>query len=98
MSMAEAPPRRQSGLFSLARIAGLGLALMLAACSTLVPRHAPPPPVTVKPIPKPVNPNGLPEDVERHRIALLVPLSGPNAAVGQSIADAAAMAGAPAVQ
>jgi ABC-type branched-subunit amino acid transport system substrate-binding protein len=30
--------------------------------------------------------------VARHRIALLVPLSGPNAAVGQSIADAAAMA------
>lgn len=90
--MAEAPPRRQSGLFSLARIAGLGLAVMLAACSTVVPRGAPPPPVITKPAPKPVNPNGLPEDVARHRIALLVPLSGPNAAVGQSIADAAAMA------
>jgi len=90
--MAEAPPRRQSGLFSLARIAGLGLAVMLAACSTVVPRGAPPPPVIAKPVPKPINPNGLPEDVARHRIALLVPLSGPNAAVGQSIADAAAMA------
>jgi len=89
--MAEAPPRRQSGLFSLVRIAGLGLAVMLAACSTVVPRVAPPPPIA-RPAPKPVNPNGLPEDVARHRIALLVPLSGPNAAVGQSITDAAAMA------
>ena len=92
MSMAEATPRRQSGLYSLARIAGMGMALMLAACSTVVPRGAPPPPIAAKPVPKPVNPNGLPEDVARHRIALLVPLSGPNAAVGQSIADAAAMA------
>jgi len=90
--MAEAPPRRQSGLFSLARIAGLGLAMMLAACSTVIPRGAPPPPPIAKPAPKPISPNGLPEDVARHRIALLVPLSGPNAAVGQSIADAAAMA------
>jgi len=90
-SMADATPRRQSGFSSLARIAGLGLAMMLAACSTVVPRAAPPPPIA-RPVPKPVNPNGLPEDVARHRIALLVPLSGPNAAVGQSIADAAAMA------
>jgi len=90
-SMADATPRRQSGFSSLARIAGLGLAMMLAACSTVVPRAAPPPPIA-RPAPKPVNPNGLPEDIARHRIALLVPLSGPNAAVGQSIADAAAMA------
>lgn len=34
----------------------------------------------------------LPTDETRHRIALLVPLSGPNAAVGQSIANATTMA------
>lgn len=34
----------------------------------------------------------LPQDLERHRVALLVPLSGPNAAVGQSIANATTMA------
>jgi len=79
-------------LFSLARLAGLALAGMMAACSTVIPHRVPPPPPVVKPVPKPPNPNGLPEDVSRHRIALLVPLSGPNAAVGQSIADAAAMA------
>jgi len=79
-------------MFSLARLGAIGVALMLSACSTVVPRSVLP----VAPPPKPaVRPNsapGLPEDVERHRIALLVPLSGPNAAVGQSIADAAAMA------
>jgi ABC-type branched-subunit amino acid transport system substrate-binding protein len=92
MSMAEAGTRRQSGMFSLARLGGLALAVLLSACSTVVPRGAPPPPPVVKPAPKPAAPNGLPEDVSRHRIALLVPLSGPNAAVGRSIADAAAMA------
>ena len=34
----------------------------------------------------------LPTDDDRHRVALLVPLSGENAAVGQSIANAATMA------
>jgi len=38
------------------------------------------------------SPTALPGDQARHRVALLVPLSGPNAAVGQSIANAAAMA------
>ncbi|MDE1466710.1 penicillin-binding protein activator [Aurantiacibacter sp. D1-12] len=34
----------------------------------------------------------LPQDTERHRVALLVPLSGTNAQVGQSIANATTMA------
>ena len=34
----------------------------------------------------------LPTDTARHRIALLVPLSGENAAVGRSIANATTMA------
>ncbi len=34
----------------------------------------------------------LPQDTERHRVALLIPLSGNNAAVGQSIANATTMA------
>jgi ABC-type branched-subunit amino acid transport system substrate-binding protein len=36
--------------------------------------------------------SGLPKDQARHRVALLVPLTGPNGAVGQSIANAASMA------
>jgi ABC-type branched-subunit amino acid transport system substrate-binding protein len=34
----------------------------------------------------------LPTDAQRHRVALLLPLSGPNGAVGQSIANATTMA------
>lgn len=36
--------------------------------------------------------SNLPTDTDRHRVALIVPLSGPNASVGQSIANAATMA------
>lgn len=90
MSMADAGTRRQSGLWP--RLGAIGLSLLLAACSTVVPRGPAVAPPVAKPVAKPTPQTGLPEDVERHRIALLVPLSGPNAAVGQSIADAAAMA------
>lgn len=90
VSMAESSPRRQSGIF--AHLASAGLALLLAACSTVVPRTAPPPAPIAPPVAAPRPQTGLPDDVERHRVALLVPLSGPNAAVGQSIADAAALA------
>lgn len=71
---------------------GLALAggLLLAACQTIVPRTTgpeqapPPPPPAVKP--------GLPADVARHRVALLVPMSGANAGLGQSIANATTLA------
>jgi branched-chain amino acid transport system substrate-binding protein len=58
-------------------------------------RPGPPPAAPVAPATKPpliAVPGSLPEDQERHRIALLVPLTGPNAGVGQSIANAAALA------
>lgn len=95
--MAEAGGSRQSRGDMAARIArraGPALALLLAACSTVVPRGAVPPPRAAPPPPvaRPQPQTGLPEDGERHRVALLVPLSGPNAAVGQSIANAAALA------
>lgn len=67
-------------------------ALALAGCQTLVPRTQ----VPSTPPPKngagPEVQQGLPVDHERHRIALLVPLTGPNAGVGQSIANATTMA------
>lgn len=64
--------------------------LALGACSTVVPRGPAPPP----PPPRVTAPagHGLPEDRERHRVALLVPLSGSNAGVGQSLANAANLA------
>ena len=92
--MAEARPVRQSARAS-RRLAALALALLLAACGTVAPTGrghvaAPPPPP-----PAPVHvatPSTLPEDKVRHRVALLVPLTGPNAGVGQSIANAAVLA------
>ena len=68
----------------------IGLGLLVAACST--PKKAPtvvaapPPPVVTAPKPAP-----LPE-ARLNKVALLVPLTGPNAALGESIANAAALA------
>ncbi len=74
----------------------LGVALLLGACQTIVPRGPVEQPQT-RPAPVTQHPStevehGLPRDTARHRIALLVPLSGSNAGVGQSIANATMMA------
>lgn len=70
-----------------------GLAVLLGACS-IIPRGPAPvsrPVETPTPTPMP-SATALPDDVGHHRIALLVPMSGDNGAVGQSIANAATMA------
>ncbi|MDB5682405.1 MAG: transporter substrate-binding protein [Sphingomonas bacterium] len=89
--MAEATYRRQPTRSPL-RVLAAAFGLLIAGCQTVVPRGAPPPaapaPVTST---RPTN-DGLPQDQARHRIALLVPTSGANAAVGQSIANAANLA------
>ena len=64
---------------------------VLAACQ-VIPKGPPktveaPPPIEAPPTTTP-----LPTDVARHRIALLVPTTGSNAAVGESIANAANLA------
>jgi branched-chain amino acid transport system substrate-binding protein len=74
------------------------LALALAGCQTIIPPA--PPPVTpdqpTQPTAPPVDDspidNVLPTDDQRHRIALLLPLSGKDAAVGQSLANATTLA------
>lgn len=78
------------------RLVVLGTAIALSACSTIVPKgpvEAPPQrpahPVQVTP---PKVDSGIPQDVERQRVALLVPLSGSNAGVGVSLANATQMA------
>ena len=94
--MAEDRAKRQSRAVTAwaQRLTALLGALALGACTSVVPRSAPPPPAYAPPpaAARPLPQTGLPEDRERHRVALLVPLSGPNAAVGQSIANAAALA------
>lgn len=66
-----------------------GAALMAAGCA-VVPKTAPPP-TAPAPAPEP-SATALPTDTGRHRIALLVPLAGDTAPVGQSIANATTMA------
>ncbi|AKM11671.1 ABC transporter substrate-binding protein [Croceicoccus naphthovorans] len=64
-------------------------ALLLAGCAGMVPKSEAPPP------PQPDQPTAgqLPSgDETRHRIALLVPLSGSNSGVGQSLSNATTMA------
>lgn len=71
---------------------GLTIALLtvfLAACK-IVPETRPGPAPAPSPSPGPSD--VLPTDTDRHRVALLVPLSGENAAVGRSIANATTMA------
>lgn len=92
--MADGHGKPQRGIL---RWAALGLAAMLAACSTgsrVIPETRPAPPVEAprtRPVPRPIAP-GLPQDVERHRVALLVPLTGANAGVGKSLANATQLA------
>jgi branched-chain amino acid transport system substrate-binding protein len=81
-------------------ILGLGMAafaaLALAGCQLVPkPNQAPPPPPEQAPPEQPrvAQPfTGLPPDETRNRVAVLVPLSGPNAGVGTSIANAAQLA------
>ena len=73
----QALPRGFGG--RLAKFAGLSVMVFLAACSA-VPRKGPP--VVVQPDPL----DSL------HRVALLLPVTGPDADVGQSIANATALA------
>lgn len=73
-----------------ARNVAMAGAAMLAAGCAVVPKTAGPvsqPP----PAPEP-SATALPTDTGRHRIALLVPLSGDTAAIGQAIANATTMA------
>ena len=74
--------------FDRRKIVVLAAIALLSACK-VIPKGPvePPPPPPVEP-----GPDVLPTDTERHRVAVLVPLTGPNSAVGQSIANAATMA------
>ena len=75
------------------RIAFAASALTLAACQSIVPKGQAPTAPTAPA--RPTGPDvvqGLPTDTARHRVALLVPTTGPNAGVGQSIANATTLA------
>lgn len=89
--MAEAGLRSQPAAGKIGKIGALAMTVLVAACQTMVPKGTPPP--TPTPTPVDTGPGvGLPTDTERHRVAMLVPMTGPNAAVGQSLANAANLA------
>jgi branched-chain amino acid transport system substrate-binding protein len=89
--MASQPHRLQGGL-SMGRLALL--ALLTAAIAACAPRTRPQPPPLPEPEeePEPVETGRLPADETRNRVAVLVPLAGDNAALGQSILNAANLA------
>jgi branched-chain amino acid transport system substrate-binding protein len=74
-----------------AAVLALLMLMLLAACSSVIPKGGqnaggPPPVVT------PDTGNVVAGDNDRHRIALLLPVTGPDAEVGQSIANATTLA------
>ncbi|MHA6766520.1 penicillin-binding protein activator [Sphingobium ummariense] len=95
--MTETDAPRQADLFASMKRAGRILfaatALLVAACQSIVPKGPAPTQPTAPTQPSgPDVSQGLPTDTERHRVALLVPMSGSNAGVGQSIANATTLA------
>lgn len=67
-------------------------AMALVAGCAVVPKAPQSGPVAPPPPPPQTNQSDIPVDTERHRVALLVPISGTNSGVGQAIANAANMA------
>lgn len=70
------------------KLLALGAVVLLAGCKVIPDGGQP------GPLPRPDDgpTEALPDDADRHRIALLVPTSGSNAAVGEGIANATTMA------
>ena len=95
LQMAEIASQRQNNAsprrHMLRQVAVLALVGLLGACQ-VVPKSSGP--VVVAPPDKPVDTiePGLPTDTDRHRVALLVPQTGPNADVGMAIANATTLA------
>jgi len=76
---------RRNVLNRITKLAGLASLVALAACQTMVPK-GPARPGQQEPV------NVVATDDSRHRIALLLPLTGENADIGQSIANATQLA------
>ncbi|MBY0583077.1 MAG: penicillin-binding protein activator [Sphingomonas sp.] len=94
--MTEAMGKPQRIVVWTRRLIVMGLAAALSACATVVPQGTPgaagPQPVRPTQVTPPKIDAGIPQDVSRQRVALLVPLSGSNAGVGQSLANATQLA------
>ncbi|MEM9312296.1 MAG: penicillin-binding protein activator [Pseudomonadota bacterium] len=78
-------------LLSRRTLALAGAAALLGGCQVIPKTETVSTAPVVTPTPEPT-PTALPTDATRHRVALLVPLSGSTAEVGQALADATTMA------
>lgn len=87
---------KAKGAFGRRTIAIAGAAALLGGCAVIPDVGAPDPGASVPdatPTPTPtVAPSNLPTDTTRHRVALLLPISGNTAQVGQSLNNATMMA------
>lgn len=81
-------PGKLAGQFNRRNFAIAGMAMVMAGCQVIPKAPAPPP---TAPTPEP-SATALPTDTGRHRIALLLPMSGDTASVGQAVANATTMA------
>jgi ABC-type branched-subunit amino acid transport system substrate-binding protein len=87
---------KMKGLLDRRTLAVAGAAALLGGCA-VIPKGAEPGPIDTVPDVAPTSaptlpPSNLPVDDTRHRVALLLPLSGDTAAVGQSLSNATMMA------
>ena len=82
---------QMAGVRARRNLAIAGAAMLAAGCAVIPKGEAPAATAPPPPAPEP-SATALPTDSGRHRIALLVPLTGDTAAVGQAIANATTMA------
>jgi ABC-type branched-subunit amino acid transport system substrate-binding protein len=80
-----------AGVLNRRTLAVAGAALLTGACAVIPKGDAPATTAPPAPAPEP-SATALPTDSGRHRIALLVPMSGETGPVGQAIANATTMA------
>lgn len=81
-------PAQRARVISRRHVTLAGLAMLMAGCQ-VIPKA--PAPTAPPPAPEP-SATALPTDQTRHRIALLVPMTGDTGAIGQTIANATTMA------
>ncbi|MEE9433600.1 MAG: penicillin-binding protein activator [Sphingorhabdus sp.] len=87
---------KESGFFGLVvrggakKLFALGMLALLAACQSVVPRGGEAP--TTVPTATPDPANVVASDSDRHLVALLLPVTGPDGDVGRSIANATTLA------
>lgn len=89
--MGNSVSRAWRGIFSKRALVMTGSAALLGGCAVIPKTETVSTGPDVTPTPEP-SATALPSDATRHRVALLVPMSGETAAVGQSLANATTMA------